>query len=389
MKVLHITHWFPNQRYPHSGSFIANYVHAIHAGQPENGGLLFVNLLLSKGLLPIMQYEEKCDEKGLRVFEIRLQWVLNPLLYVYPQLQWLIFRKSIMKVVAGFSPDLIHGHVVHPSGALAMKICTVTKKPFVLTEHWSNIRSYLSRKLSSLWGLRAYRKAAFILPVSQFLQELVLTSVKGIDQQKVSVVPNVVAPDLFYYAPSNEQSDKTRFVMVSTWVRHKQITKRPELAMEALSRFSKSYGIHVSLVVIGDGSLLAYLKALAIQLELDVEFTGILSPPAIAERLRNSDFFLHASEIETFSLVTAEAMMCGLPAVVSNVGALPELVTASRGVTCNNTIEDWVAALELITSNSYNRRKISADISSLCSPDAISSAIQEVYLKAVADRGVQ
>src|SRR5262245_44524444 len=54
-------------------------------------------------------------------------------------------------------------------------------------------------------------------------------------------------------------------------------------------------------------------------------------PARVARLLASCDAFVHAGDRETFGLVVAEALACGLPVVAVASGAVPELVTAEVG----------------------------------------------------------
>jgi glycosyltransferase involved in cell wall biosynthesis len=86
----------------------------------------------------------------------------------------------------------------------------------------------------------------------------------------------------------------------------------------------------VKAAIIGDGSLAIELKQLAKELKLNnsVFFPGAQSN--VSEWLRNSKIFILTSDSEGLSLAMMEAMMCGLPAIVSNVGDLGDLVIDGR-----------------------------------------------------------
>lgn len=62
-----------------------------------------------------------------------------------------------------------------------------------------------------------------------------------------------------------------------------------------------------------------------------VHHLGYLSHPELAGYYRAADLFVHATRAETFGLVIAEAMACGLPAVVSDVGPTPEVAVPGHG----------------------------------------------------------
>ncbi len=101
--------------------------------------------------------------------------------------------------------------------------------------------------------------------------------------------------------------------------------KRVDLFLEAVERVARVRP-QVSAIVVGDGPLLPALKAQAASLGLRdrVEFVG---HRADVERwLRQARIFVLTSDSEGLSLALMEGMLCGLPAVVSDVGDLPELV---------------------------------------------------------------
>jgi len=57
-----------------------------------------------------------------------------------------------------------------------------------------------------------------------------------------------------------------------------------------------------------------------------VTYVGFASGKKKEELLQDADVFCFPSHLESFGLVLAEAMACGLPIVASNCGALPEVV---------------------------------------------------------------
>ena len=79
------------------------------------------------------------------------------------------------------------------------------------------------------------------------------------------------------------------------------------------------------LTLIGDGDQRAEYESLA--KELNVRFLGKVSHERVLEELAKAKLLVMPSECwETFGLVVVEAAMCGTPAVVSDLGALPGIV---------------------------------------------------------------
>jgi L-malate glycosyltransferase len=82
----------------------------------------------------------------------------------------------------------------------------------------------------------------------------------------------------------------------------------------------------VKAVIIGDGKLHDELHAQSVALGLERNVTFAWHQENVESWLRRSRIFVLTSDSEGLSLSMMEAMMCGLPAVVSDVGDLGDLV---------------------------------------------------------------
>jgi glycosyltransferase involved in cell wall biosynthesis len=84
----------------------------------------------------------------------------------------------------------------------------------------------------------------------------------------------------------------------------------------------------VELQIIGTGPYEATLRQMVDDLGLRdrVKFLGFVPNEELPAYYRRSDIFVLPSETESFGLVFAEAMSCGLPIAASNVGGIPETV---------------------------------------------------------------
>jgi glycosyltransferase involved in cell wall biosynthesis len=99
--------------------------------------------------------------------------------------------------------------------------------------------------------------------------------------------------------------------------------KNVGLAIDAVSSLPE-----VQLLVIGDGPERGRLERLAQDRRADVRFLGSMLDPTVG--LTAADALVLPSRTEGMSGVLLEAAMCGLPAVVTDVGAAREVVVDGR-----------------------------------------------------------
>lgn len=134
----------------------------------------------------------------------------------------------------------------------------------------------------------------------------------------IHVVPGGIAGPRF----SAGEAPRTRDLVL---VGRLAPVKRVDLFLRAVEQV-KRVRPHVTATVVGDGPLRSELEALARQLGLAevVRFAG--HQPDVVPWLREARLFVLTSDSEGLALSVMEAMMCGLPAIVSAVGDLPDLV---------------------------------------------------------------
>jgi glycosyltransferase involved in cell wall biosynthesis len=111
--------------------------------------------------------------------------------------------------------------------------------------------------------------------------------------------------------------------------------------------------------------LIRLIKSLG--LESNVVFLGSLDAKGILTQIHQSDAMLQTSYVESYSLAVAEAMMAGVPLVVSYAGAMPELArdkesalfyTPSDFFTCAYQLRKIFESTELSNQLSSKAREI-------------------------------
>jgi glycosyltransferase involved in cell wall biosynthesis len=102
------------------------------------------------------------------------------------------------------------------------------------------------------------------------------------------------------------------------------IVKHHEVLLQATAEVKKTFP-NIKVCIVGDGHRKEELKRLANELgiQTNVEFVGYQKD--VSYYYNSSRIFVHSSETEGFPNVFLEAMMCGLPCVVSNCGDITDI----------------------------------------------------------------
>jgi glycosyltransferase involved in cell wall biosynthesis len=135
--------------------------------------------------------------------------------------------------------------------------------------------------------------------------------------------------------------------------------------MDLLEAFAQAGVANSYLVYAGDGPERVNLERRAAELDLAgrVKFLGFVNQSQLPSTYTASDFLVLPSLFEPFGLVVNEAMLCGLPAVVSDrVGAKFDLVRPDENgyVFPAGNVDALAAILRQMISNPEKRAQLSA-----------------------------
>lgn len=381
MKVLFVTQWYPNQSQKFFGIFVREHARAVVLAG-HNVQVLSLSLHYSQSLFKRRIYQHT-DENGINLTQCELHSRFKDLFYHLPMLQYFLLQKLLKHSLSiSGKPDLVHSHVIYPAGIWGDKIARKFNIPHVITEHWSRLDDF-SRSMYFTKGKNAYNVAKAIMPVSLFLKNKIQTHISSLPDKQFQVIGNVVDTNIFNYTEEKTDEETLTFCAVATWMHKKKPDKMPELFIDALAVLQNKVDKKINLIMIGGGDKVPDLRKLCAQKGLNTQFTGFLPKEKIVTILRKSKFFVHASHVETFSIVVAEALACGLPVICSNTGALPELIDTDNGILCENTSEAWEAAISNAVNMQFDRRLIARKISDRFSLEAISKRVSSVYAQTI------
>lgn len=351
-KILFITSWYPSDKEPHMGIFVREYAAALHLSGYTVSVLVF-DFKYGCGLLNLKNTLSR-DETGFIVNRLTVCSVFWKFIYfMNPLMNYWSFQFLKKQVFPSFNPDLIHAHVIHPAGCIARSVSQKTKKPFLITEHWSEVTPFFKRTPFRSSALKSYNNASYVVTVSQFLKESISSYIKN--KSLFRVIPNIISEAYNF----KDEADKSLWVFTS--VARWNPPKNPLLIYQALKEFSKLTDKPVVFNLIGDGKLLKELPKDESTGNFRINYYGVLKKAEIAEVMHKSHFLLHCSEMETFSVVIAEALRCGLPVLASKRGAIPELIDSYNGFVCQNSLQDWLEGIKQLTQAEFDREAISRD----------------------------
>ena len=378
MNVLFLSSWYPTEKNPNFGVFVKEHARSIQ----QVGNLIVVIALILRKNKKIFHFKKNdfSDENGVRTITLEIESVFKDFFYYLPAFQYIFIKRAAKQLInTGFRPQLIHSNVVFSAGIMGNRLAHQYHLPHVITEHWSRIAGILEKPIIGRQVINAYKKADKILPVSAFLQNKITTLLPQIDVNKFVTVGNIVDSETFICRDKGTHQQQINFCAIATWTYKKTPDKLPELFIEALSAFQKKSNKNIIITMIGGGDRLDELKELCAKNELEASFTGYISKKLIAEHLQQADYFVHASTIETFGVVVAEALLTGTPVICSKVGALPELINDSNGILCNNDLKSWDAGLNALLNKKFDNKKIANDMKQSFGVESIGNKINTIY----------
>ena len=279
------------------------------------------------------------DDDGVKVYRVDnfmiapnnfIDWVM--------QLNFNMIAKTGEIIAKEGKFDVIHAHDWLAAYA-AKTLKTSYEIPMICTIHATEagrnngIRTDMQKYINDTEWLLTYEASEVIVNSNYMKSEI--QRLFGLPFEKINVVPNGVNLNNF----NNVYRDydfRRRFAMdnekIILFMGRLVYEKGIQHLIAAMPKILDHYH-DVKLVIAGKGGMLDELKAQANNLGISqkVYFAGYLNSKDVQKMYRCADISVFPSTYEPFGIVALEAMLAGVPVVVSDIGGLNEIV--EHGVT--------------------------------------------------------
>ncbi len=327
MHVLVLPKWYPARPDPQRGDFIRKQMLAV-AGAHKMSVIYPcpVNDLATR-------YELEVDDRhGLWELRCHYRSCTIPNMPLRKLVNFIRWREALQAGVRHLLaerglPDLIHAHILTRAVLGAFTLARKWHVPYIISEQSSvYLDGTWQRKnfIAKAIDRRLFRHAARTTAVSAHLAAAL---VRARLCTNADVVPNMI-PGM--ERPLPPAGPANSFMMVADLVDH---TKNISGALRALAA-AHAQGHPLRLDVIGDGPDREPLHALARTLNISshVRWHGRLAQADVLPAMAATGTVIINSNVETFSVVTGEALASGKPVIATRCGGPEQFITAANGV---------------------------------------------------------
>lgn len=331
MKILVFSSLYPNRVQPNHGTFVEKRLLELCKRFPLEAHVVapvpsYPRLVARRRQLP--EYHLVPDSEVRAGIKI-----VHPRYPVLPGISWRIAPLLMYRACSQLSVqmhnehqfDLVDAHFAFPDGVAAGMLARDTGLPFMVTARGSDINESPNHLLPRWFIKRSLSSADHIVAVSRRLGSGI--GALGIEQSKISILPNGVDTEVFkpqsVTAISEKYGVKAPYLLSVGSLRE---LKGHHLVIEALAKHPELQTF--SLLIAGSGSMRTDLSNQIADLKLDerVRLIGEVANEELPALYSNAALFVLASANEGCPNVVLEALACNARVAASNVGAVPDLL---------------------------------------------------------------
>lgn len=381
--ILHLVTWYPTVENHVDGIFTRRHIDllatdkttlhtVVRKTEKEVSVLTYVKCLL--GFFPTEEYEGR----KILLFPDKSKLFRRFFWRYKERLAQRLLRLLKKKV----KPSLLHLHVVYGFGPEAVLLHQQYGLPIVVSEHMAPFPfDWLWDK--KLQVIQPIQTASAVVAVS----EAQAAQIKQYTGVEAVVIPNVIDISEFRYVAAQKKEDELNIVLVGIY----ESRKGADYLIGSFASYLKRYP-HAKLHFAGEANE-NRMNDLHRQISLagigsHVIFHGKLSPSALSALYNRCDFYVCASEWESFGVSVLEALFTGLPVLSTDCGGVHSFMNTDNGVVISNdrkadTLLEGMFTITALLSQ-FDREKIANDVAVRFSPTRIKDAYFSIYKRVLA-----
>lgn len=377
MHVLFLPKWYPGRNDPQLGDFLRKQ--AVAVARHMRVSVLHVTPVDD---LAAPEEQELEEQDGLWELHCYYRPSRHPLGAVRKPLNALRYRRAVERgwqrvLRERGKPDLVHAHILLRPALVARQWWRRHGIPYVVSEQSSGFLNGAFQARGAAYTMlarRVLRDAADITAVSAWLGDAL---VKLGLCTRYTVVPNVV-PGL--ERPLPPAGSPGQLLMVADLVDR---IKNVSGVLRALDR-ARGQDQRLKLTIIGDGPDRARLEELchALGLKDHVRFLGRLANREVLDHMATSWAVVVNSYVETFSVVTGEALAQGRPVIATRCGGPTAFIHPDNGILVPPGDDEALTSAMLLLlrdAHRYDPATIRRSVSDRFSYEAVGRAFVERY----------
>ncbi len=302
--------------------------------------------------------EPYCTKYGVAFTRIKMARGLNPFLDFSSVLQ-------LKKIIQNEGAACAHLHSAK-GGFIGRIACSLAKQKSLYTPHALSYLSFTGIKRKAFFGLEKFAKQFTykILAISQSEAERCIIDL-GHKRENIYTIPNSLIIDNYWYNTNTASLHTLQGKWKVGDIARLTPQKNPLLFVEIANAVIKKAGIDVHFYILGIGehdhlmdAVQAKIKEYGITDNLHLLQRGDLQTSI--HFLQQLDVFLFPSVFEGLSYALLEAMLQGVPPVVSNVDGNKDVIqTNVNGFACD-TLDEYVNSILTLITDTTKKKQFGA-----------------------------
>ncbi|NNM55447.1 MAG: glycosyltransferase [Spirochaetales bacterium] len=377
MKILFVVGFYPTKYSDWWGSFFHNYAKGLVRRGHE------VTILR---VAPQNRQEAK-ERKRWFIRDTEWRDGVRIEIFFFPKVpkldgitRWLLkgFQKKVYReIYPDKAPDIAHLHFGEMETSLmASQWLPQLQIPYVVTEHATSFQyDQISARTVAI-ARRVYEGANGISVVGHRL----LNRLESLYPFIFRLIPNGIDSKLFAY---DERPLKARidFLDVGSLMAKKNQTT-------LVRCFAQAFGDRedVFLTIAGEGPERQKIQDEIERrhLEKRIRLTGAVSNLEVRELMKQADFFVLPSLVETFGVAALEALSCGIPVLATRSGGPEDFIRPGvDGIVVDKSESDIIEGLRALLAGTWDRKKISVEAHERFDVEKVAQQLESLYSDAL------